>query len=706
MFAWGDRYIGDLLNAVVPSVLAPGNLPFLAKLFDCDIVFLSEQRKFEEIKDHPAFVRLGSTCPTHLVSLDDLVVGPWYGISLTFALHRGIADLGPAMVDTFCIFLNADFILADGAFGSLAAKMTAGERLIVAPGYCAITEAVAPILRQRRDNVLMELKIPPRELAALALRHRHYTVRAKTVNQQVFRTEHFDQFYWYVDDDTLLARHLPIAVICMKPQHYIAEMRTFWDYGLVSEACPDVVPCVLSDSDDFMMLELRDEKTYVDQISLGWPSIQEIADDLSSFTTKDHRDYGRFTLVLHAADLPSGLEAEIAQLDAFMRDLYARMTPTPVEYVGHLYWASSIDEFKRLSAAYLREQADRNDLGAIAGSRTPPPAFPAETQVRWLDLQRLRSTLRAIAQRIYSSLFGSLPTVTPNHPYWPDLNLASRLLQQARARPGAKILIVKSQQNVFKRLVDGGSVQEEPTGLTDMLLPSPPERGAQVREVADWGGVRLTADLWSQDGSSEEVPRQLGSLLLTSDSPMLVHVNPESGMNRVLTASSVVLTPGDLGAAEPKGTAGGSGPYDLCLCDLSYEEFVYFRQIYNSIRSRMRPGATVLALFLNRDYKCLDAKDGLLIKNAFPLTDVSRVRFQGSWMTRLLRKLFDRGVLLTGALTLRGRLTAPVLLLASCAVAAIVNRLAASRDGARFATHASSVMLELTVKRAADAASR
>jgi hypothetical protein len=74
---------------------------------------------------------------------------------------------------------------------------------------------------------------------------------------------------------------------------------------------------------------------------------------------------------------------------------------------------------------------------------------------------------------------------------------------------------------------------------------------------------------------------------------------------------------------------------------------------------------------------------------------------QGSLWTRGTRLLFDRGVLLTGALGRGGRLAAPLFLLAGCALAAIVNRWPRKRDGIRFRTWASSIALELTVKRAA-----
>jgi hypothetical protein len=305
--AWGESYIGYLLEITIPALLAAGNLPALAGEFDCEFVLVTETQFFDRVARSGSIHDLLRFADLRLVPIDDLL-SPWYGITLTYALVRGFADLGSAMTDTHLIFLNADFIVADGSYRKLAKVIKAGPRLVVSPSYCMDLEATIDMLRERRDPVTGALSISKRELAEIIISHRHNTIRAKTVNQQMFRIHRYDQFYWYVDEKTLLARQMPIAVIYMRPERVLTEMPTFWDYGVISEYCPTTEPCVLGDSDDFLMAELRNEGTFRELLHLGWPTVAEIAADLSSFTTQDHRDYGRHALVLHSDDLPPDLD--------------------------------------------------------------------------------------------------------------------------------------------------------------------------------------------------------------------------------------------------------------------------------------------------------------------------------------------------------------------------------------------------------------
>src|SRR5262249_8508025 len=152
-----------------------------------------------------AIQKLLSFTDVRLVAVDDLL-SPWYGITLTHALVRGFADLGAAMTDTHLIFLHADFIVADGSYRKLAEIIKRGERLVVSPSYCMDLESTIDTLRKHRDPIGFALSISNRELAALVILHRHNTIRAKTVNQQMFRIHRYDQFYWYVNETALLAR--------------------------------------------------------------------------------------------------------------------------------------------------------------------------------------------------------------------------------------------------------------------------------------------------------------------------------------------------------------------------------------------------------------------------------------------------------------------------------------------------------------------
>src|SRR5262249_36146047 len=149
-----------------------------------------------------------------LFALDDLVTAPdKYGIALTHVLHRGFADLGSSVVDSWLVFLNADFILADGSLRNLLARLAAGERLVASPSYCVNREAVVPELLTRLDPHTRSLSLSPREMAGLILRHRHNTIRGKTVNQSLLSMLYMDQFYWEVDADTLLGHQMPVAIV-------------------------------------------------------------------------------------------------------------------------------------------------------------------------------------------------------------------------------------------------------------------------------------------------------------------------------------------------------------------------------------------------------------------------------------------------------------------------------------------------------------
>jgi len=122
-YAWGEHYLDILLSLTIPALLAPGNLPYVAASTSCELVILTEERFFAAVAAHASVMRAKQLCLVRLIALDDLISRKdAYGMALTHALHRGFSDLGPAMTDSWHLFLNADFVLAEG---SLRLKTTA-----------------------------------------------------------------------------------------------------------------------------------------------------------------------------------------------------------------------------------------------------------------------------------------------------------------------------------------------------------------------------------------------------------------------------------------------------------------------------------------------------------------------------------------------------------------------------------------------------
>jgi hypothetical protein len=418
-YAWGEKYADTLLTLTLPALLAPGNLPYVASEVPCELVILTERRFFSKFDIHPTIARIRKVCPVRLIKLDDLIVAKdKYGMTLTYALHRAFSDLGPAMTEHWQIFLNADFILADGSLRNVIHHLSSGERIVASPSYCTIAEEVVPELRKHLNAATSTLSISHRELARLALQHRHAVIRGKTINQTSFHMRYADQFYWSIDDGTLIGYQMPVSIVGLRPERYVAEPNSYWDYGLIWEYCPRAQICVIGDSDDFMMLELRDKSVAEDQIISGPLDKKAVAERMITWVTPYQQHFLKFPLTLHDGDLPPTVEHARVQLQSFVTEVMSNAPPLP-SHIKHSQWEyhwANFQDARRLSSRIRSwakprlQHASRKALGAaqkafgklqsvkrkavemcepyarVMGNRYVRPAL------RWLGLEIVKST--------------------------------------------------------------------------------------------------------------------------------------------------------------------------------------------------------------------------------------------------------------------------------------------------------------------------
>src|SRR5258706_15225342 len=67
--AWGAEHVLDFLEYCLPALLSPGNLPALCELFDCELVFLTEESRFAAIAEHPSWRSATRVCAARLIAL-------------------------------------------------------------------------------------------------------------------------------------------------------------------------------------------------------------------------------------------------------------------------------------------------------------------------------------------------------------------------------------------------------------------------------------------------------------------------------------------------------------------------------------------------------------------------------------------------------------------------------------------------------------
>jgi hypothetical protein len=427
---WGKAYADKLTSMTLPALLAPGNLPALCAMFRVEVVIVTERKLFDIIRGARSFQSLALLCPVTLTPIDDLMsnLPGDYGVVLTKALYRGFLNLGDRVTETFLLFLNADFILADGSYRHLGKLMLGGHRVIHSPSFRVVLEEVWPKLEARVDAGNGVLAVPPRQLVKLALDHKHLTVKARTVNQQLYHQWCMDQFYWYVDEDTLIGYQWPVALVAIKPERVLKEPSLVWDFGYIPDAAPTVKRYFIRDSDDFFMLEPQSKVTGEELVRPGWITFDEIARFLNDWTTKEQRECGQQLLVLHSGDLPPDLDAVVEESRRYMNEIVRRLSPSPESHLNH-----------RKLGAWFVDTARRIDEEKTSISTT---------------LDRV-NFLSYVATVIQEKLVGSVPLVRRTHPLWLDTADVVEQISAWRRSGHDRILWLSSKDSFFHRLMPG-----------------------------------------------------------------------------------------------------------------------------------------------------------------------------------------------------------------------------------------------------------
>ncbi len=434
---WGEAYVNEVLSVTLPAMLAPGNLPALCGMFEVELIIVTEARLFDMVRGSPSFHAAERICKTRLVALDDLLTGVFtdYGMVLTYALFRGFADLGSRVTETYLLPFIADFVIADGSLRHLGTLMRQGKRVIHAPSFRVVAETVDPQLQALVDPGSCVLSVSPRALAKLALANEHPTVKARTINQRLCYLEWMDQFYWYVDDDTLIGYQSPPALVAVKPERFVSQPASFWDYGFLPEASPTAEPHLIGDSDDFFMIEPQSRMTGQEMTRIGGTSLDELARTESLRSTKEHRRLGKQLITIHAADLPDGIRSVIEESRAFMVELQHRLSPTPASHIGHPLLGDWFDEAslrRRGSedAATLPSSSEVSASLSLPGGAAPGLGF-------------LASATRVL-QRLYCKMFGAPPKVSKFHPLWTEVSPVTQKLAKWQPTGRANVLWINS----------------------------------------------------------------------------------------------------------------------------------------------------------------------------------------------------------------------------------------------------------------------
>jgi hypothetical protein len=392
---WGYRYVRQFLEFSLPTMLAAGNLPALAQALPCTFVLLTSRDDAEFIADHPGYRLLSSICRTAIEPIDDLITGDNYSTTITLAYERAVRATGPDVIDTCFFFLISDYLVADGSFRNVLARVMAGASGVFAGNFQIVQEDAAPEFHAMFEGDGPELTIAPRELMRWSLRHLHPMTAANTVNFPLSHTTHTNRLFWRVDHDTLIGRFYLMHMICIRPEIADFVIGASCDYSFMPEMCPSGAIDVLTDSDEYLVVEMQPRGHERGFLRIGGFDPDALAESLSEWTTGRHRENSRSTLVFHGDRLPDALPAMISEADRFVALVGEKLSKAPQPHRDHPYWLGAM--------AAHRWSLERTAESRGAAKRAATPAPQPWTKGRLLQDLRI-------------SVFGRPPYVRPWHP--------------------------------------------------------------------------------------------------------------------------------------------------------------------------------------------------------------------------------------------------------------------------------------------------
>jgi hypothetical protein len=337
---WGERYIRRFAELGLRSLLAPGNLPWLADHHRVHVTILTAAESLPYFATQPAFRRLAALAECNFVAIDDLITAymPNYSTVLTRAFNRAMA-ISPNMLRRNFIYLVGDLIFADGALRTVARAMAAGSEACLMCSPRADAATLEPVLG--RLGTPEHLVLSNRRMVQLLLDHMHPTTVAKMVHGDGVHLSVAHQFFWRPEPDVIVSRCFLLHMLCIRPQRRPIDIAAPCDFSYVTELAPGGRYHYLTDCDSFVALEVQDPGHETQFVTTHPLPPAEIAERLSYWSTVQHRRFVTATFVFRGSEGGCSVADATALTQPYIDTLTAELPP-PVDHRHHPFWLGSV----------------------------------------------------------------------------------------------------------------------------------------------------------------------------------------------------------------------------------------------------------------------------------------------------------------------------------------------------------------------------
>lgn len=383
---WGYDYIRPFLNYGLATLLAPGNLPALAKYGDVTLELLTTERDFGTFNGSPLIAKARAYADIQMTDVSDVIrQGSTQTVRLTWCYQKAFEATGDDCVDTNFIVLCSDYIYGDGVLGHLGLLASQGKRLVVNANFRVLEDQVVRQLdgayRNPEDG---SIAVGFRQLVGIALDNMHPVGRTLFWENGQRHNRIAFHFYWQVDGEGVLARPYLMHPLMVRPLHKLGGFPAFFDYGVAAAAgFKPGDEHAITNSDDMFLTELAPAGHEQFALADGANRIQPMARSIAEWANDFHRSYSRHKLRWHYADITETHwqenESRSDQVVDGLNQELAKYPTHPVFY--HHYWMGALSVDRKMPAFHVAGEAATREAQKEAAAfylrRKDPPIIDA-----------------------------------------------------------------------------------------------------------------------------------------------------------------------------------------------------------------------------------------------------------------------------------------------------------------------------------------
>lgn len=233
---WGAKYANFFVETCVPSLLAAGNLPYVASRMRLLFTIHADSEAIAVIDASPAFAELRAICDTLFIEIPETILaltrnpntpedGRYRQTLQVAAAHHDIAARLAAEKGAALLYVAPDWVVSENCFKAMFEGMGAGKEFAVFPVVICDRRALTADTLGRDATTI---SLPEDRLAMLAVKHMHQSWAQFSGGEGEVYARQFPAWLWWRFGEAGLVLHAYHWTTVYASSRGIARQKGKW----------------------------------------------------------------------------------------------------------------------------------------------------------------------------------------------------------------------------------------------------------------------------------------------------------------------------------------------------------------------------------------------------------------------------------------------------------------------------------------------